>query len=917
MAQRRPRVPLPGSERAPLPGARISGNVDPNETARVTLVLRPSPAASARRTADLERMDRETALPRDRRYPSREEFAAEYGATGEQLVQVEGFARQFGLGVVEEDAARRSVVLSGTLAQLTEAFGVELKRYEHPRGAFRGRSGPINLPADLAPSVQAVLGLDDRPQARSHLRILSGRTAAGAVSHTPPQIAKAYGFPSGLDGSGQSVAIIELGGGFTTGDLQAYFSKLGIPAPSVLAISVDGAGNTPTGDTSGPDTEVMLDIEVIGSIAPKAQIYVYFAPNTDAGFVDAVGAAVHDTLHRPSVVSISWGDAESTWTQQGIQALDQAFQDAAILGVTVAAASGDGGSSDGVSDGMAHVDYPASSQYVLGCGGTKMVESKSGASVASEVVWDDQPSGGATGGGVSDVFPLPSWQSGAHVPPSANPGGRVGRGVPDVAGDAAPSTGYLVRADGKQIPVGGTSAVAPLWSALVCLMNQQASIGGQKAVGYLNPLLYSSPLDSAGDCRDIVSGDNGAYAAGPGWDPCTGFGSPDGARLISLVTAARPGRAGGAGATRMGRGRKEETRPEGPAGKVAGRARAGPSLPASPIQNVVVVFQENHTFDNYFGTFPGANGSLGKALCIPKTKGSKTCVSPYRDTNPTPVDMNHTWASAHADYDGGKMDGFVYSEGNQETMGYYDSTDLPRYWSAAEQYVLCDGYFTSVMSESLPNHLSLVAGTCGGIIDDDAPATITFPPIFEQLDAAGVSWKVYSTTTWFQNFDYVQRTPSAKAKFVPPQQIVTDIQNGTLPQVSWVIGAAGGDEHPPSNVQTGQDYVAGEIVNALGNGSYWSSVAIFVTWDCFGGFFDHVPPPQVDQYGYGFRVPCLVISPYAKEGFVDGTVNDHTSILKFVETRFGLSPLSTRDAAANGMSEAFDFTKPPRPFQPI
>ena len=185
------------------------------------------------------------------------------------------------------------------------------------------------------------------------------------------------------------------------------------------------------------------------------------------------------------------------------------------------------------------------------------------------------------------------------------------------------------------------------------------------------------------------------------------------------------------------------------------------------------------------------------------------------------------------------------------------------------------------------------------------------------LDAAGITWKVYSSTSWYQNFEYVQKTPSAKANFVPPGQIATDIQSGSLPQVSWVIGSAGGDEHPPQDIQLGQNYVADEIVNAIGGSKYWDAAAVFVTWDCFGGFFDHVPPPQVDEYGYGFRVPCLVISPYAKQGFIDGTVNDHTSILKFIETRYGLSPLSTRDAAANPMLETFDFAQAPRAFQPI
>jgi phospholipase C len=280
--------------------------------------------------------------------------------------------------------------------------------------------------------------------------------------------------------------------------------------------------------------------------------------------------------------------------------------------------------------------------------------------------------------------------------------------------------------------------------------------------------------------------------------------------------------------------------------------------------------------------------------------------------------MNHTWNSAHQDYDGGKMDGFVYSEGNQATMCYFEQGDIPRYWKAAQQYVLCENYFSSVMSESLPNHLCLVAGTCGGIIDDNIPKTLAFPPIFQQLDQKGITWKVYSSTsTWLQNFAYVQSTPSAKANFVAAAQFTEDVQAGSLSDVSWIIGAPGGDEHPTASVQSGQDAVADQIANPLGNSSYWNSVAIFVTWDCFGGFFDHVVPPQVDKYGYGFRVPCLVISPFAKSGYLDDATNDHTSILKFVEDRYALAPLSTRDAAANNMSEAFDFTQKARAFEAI
>jgi len=355
----------------------------------------------------------------------------------------------------------------------------------------------------------------------------------------------------------------------------------------------------------------------------------------------------------------------------------------------------------------------------------------------------------------------------------------------------------------------------------------------------------------------------------------------------------------------------------GAAGTSGGAPR---STAFSKIQNIVVAFQENHTFDNYFGTFPGANGTAqGSGICLPQKKGSPTpCVAPFHSATLTPVDMNHTWASAHADFDGGKMDGFVYSEGNQATMCYFDQTDIPRYWKAAQQYVLCEGYFSSVMSESLPNHLSLVAGTCGGVIDDTVPKSIPFPPIFQQLDQKGVTWKVYSTTsTWLQSFAYVQGSPTAKANFVPASQFATDVKANALSQVSWIIGAPGGDEHPSGSVSAGEDSVANDIVNKIGASAYWDAAAIFVTWDCFGGFYDHVAPPQVDQYGYGFRVPCLVISPFARQGYLDDATNDHTSILKFVEDRFGLSPLSTRDAAANNLAEAFDFSQPARAFVPM
>jgi len=315
-----------------------------------------------------------------------------------------------------------------------------------------------------------------------------------------------------------------LGGGYNPTDLSNYWSQLKLTeTPTVSAVAVGNGSNSPTGDPDGPDGEVMLDIEVTGSIAPAAKIVVYFAENTDAGFLNAITTAVHDSTNNPSVLSISWGGPESSWTQQAMTSMDQAFQSAAAMGVTVCVAAGDDGSTDGVDDGLNHVDFPASSPNVLACGGTELVAS--GNAITSETVWNELASNeGATGGGISDVFPLPSWQSAANVPPSANPSHNVGRGVPDVAGDADPTTGYVTLVDGQPDVIGGTSAVAPLWAGLVALTNQSI----RKPVGFINPLLSQNPK---GDFNSITSGNNGAYSAGPGWNPCTGLGSPIGTKV--------------------------------------------------------------------------------------------------------------------------------------------------------------------------------------------------------------------------------------------------------------------------------------------------------------------------------------------------------------------------------------------------
>jgi kumamolisin len=527
--------PLKGSERQPMRGAKSVGKADPAERLEVTLLLRRNDANGLK-----ERVQKLAIRSGTGGAMSRTDFDRQFGATSADFAAVKTFAGANGLAVVQEHAGRRTVVLSGTVAQFNAAFSVDLQNFEHPGGSYRGRVGAVALPAELQGVVEAVLGLDNRPAAKPHFRSRPPRgnvnwraDAGGSTSFTPIQIANFYNFPAGT-GEGQCVAIIELGGGERVADLNTYFGGLGIGSrPKVTVVSVDHGKNHPTGDGNGPDGEVMLDIEVVGAIAPQAQIAVYFAPNTDAGFLDAVTTAIHDTTNKPSVISVSWGGPESSWTQQSMTAFDSAFQAAAALGITVCVASGDNGSSDGATDGTDNVDFPASSPYALACGGTSL--KASGNTIASESVWNDGTQGGSGGGGVSSFFARPPWQEALTAARTA--GGAAApltmRGVPDVCGDADPETGYDVRIDGNDTVIGGTSAVAPLWAGLIARINAAKGT----PVGYINPTLYATPAAF----HDIVNGNNGSFAATPSWDACTGLGSPDGTKVAALFSAASTG----------------------------------------------------------------------------------------------------------------------------------------------------------------------------------------------------------------------------------------------------------------------------------------------------------------------------------------------------------------------------------------
>jgi kumamolisin len=507
------KVPLKGSERVLLAGSRAIGPTDPHQLIEISVILK-------------HRQNLSTARPNGK-FMTHNEFAAQCGADPAHVDKMRQFAKENNLQMLErgDEILRRTVTLAGTAAAMEKAFGIELIDYDHPEGSYRGRMGAIHIPADCAAIVQGVFGLDDRQVARPHLRYRSTSHAFGArVSNTayyPTEIAKLYNFPQDLDGAGQVIGLIELGGGYRPADIQQYFTNQGLPVPTVRTASVDQGKNRPTTPSSA-DAEVMLDIEVAGSIAPGATLVTYFAPNTSRGFQDALSMAVHDQLRHPQVISISWGGPEADWTTQSMQNFDEVAQEAGILGITIITASGDHGSSDGLMDGQNHVDFPASSPHVFAVGGTRLLSAQG--TITSETAWNDGINGGATGGGYSAVFARPNWQ--------VNDVSLPGRGVPDAAGNADPETGYNVLVDGQAGVIGGTSAVAPLWAGLICLCNQKL----QTRLGLINPTLFS--VNQTSCFRDITQGSNGAYNASPGWDAVTGLGSPMGVQLLQSAFGA-------------------------------------------------------------------------------------------------------------------------------------------------------------------------------------------------------------------------------------------------------------------------------------------------------------------------------------------------------------------------------------------
>jgi kumamolisin len=546
-------VELPDSHRRLPEGAHRVRDMEPDAPMSVTVYVRRNPAAS-----EIVDAAAEAEKPPDRRrYLTPAEVEASFGASGADLQAVVDYAQSHGLQTSDVSTLKRSVTVTGPAATLAEAFGVSLAHYRHGDVTFRGREGPVRVPPALSGIVEAVLGFDNRPLGRSYLRAPATDSVTWTVSEAltqqlppdnyyPPQVAQLYDFPASFDGTGETVAVFVFNGIIGTGTsapggykatlLDTYFTQvLKMKVPELTDVVIMGPGNDP-GDGSSPydvSTEVYLDLCIVGSLAPGATIAVYFTEFTEQGWVDAISQAATDTSTDPSVLSISYGNPEdgggSAWTAMAVKQVNQAFEAAAAAGRTVCCAAGDSGAADEPNTTSVHVDFPASSPWVLGCGGTRLTAT--GGHISSEVVWNDlAKNNGATGGGVSTVFARPTWQSGvqAHPVPGVTAPSN-GRGVPDVASLADPQTPYVIMGPGGTLEqVGGTSAAAPLWSALNTRLNQAL---GQR-VGFLNPLLYRQ---LHGALRDITTGNNGGYKATSGWDACTGWGSPGASTLLAAL----------------------------------------------------------------------------------------------------------------------------------------------------------------------------------------------------------------------------------------------------------------------------------------------------------------------------------------------------------------------------------------------
>ncbi len=333
------------------------------------------------------------------------------------------------------------------------------------------------------------------------------------------------------------------------------------------------------------------------------------------------------------------------------------------------------------------------------------------------------------------------------------------------------------------------------------------------------------------------------------------------------------------------------------------------------IRHVLFLLQENHSFDNYFGSFPGADGLPANT----RVEG----VAPFHLRSFRTANLAHGKAAVLAAVDGGAMDRFVTAERSTDTMGYYEEADIPNYWRYARSFALADRFFGPSTGPSLPNHLFALAASADGVTTNmlrPPPGGYTFPSLAERLSQAGVTWKVYdgrpdpgsfSALDPFSGFSAVMKSQEVRSGLVANTALFRDLRTGRLPEVAWIFPNAEESEHPMTDIRVGMWYVTA-VANALMKSPYWATTVLVVSWDEYGGFYDHVAPPRIDSQGEGIRVPALFISSRARPGYVDHTRYDFSSVLKLIENTFGVQPLSSRDAAAQDVSGSLDMSSPPR-----
>jgi kumamolisin len=553
--------------------ARLLGWLSADRMVDFTIVLSrrtslpPAEQVSTRRAADGQQAGSNKSLrpgmgpKKPSTHLTHAELWQTYGPAADCVEMIESFARRFGLEITEMPPQRRSIRLRGRAADVARAFKTRFAEFEMDRCRFFAAVREPRTPARWKTRVEAVLGLHNLPRSAPRRRSMAHRQPAVLRVN---ELAQTYGFPAHLDGAGQTIGLIEFGGGFRRHDIAEFCRRMGVDQPRITVVKVGSGANRPAsrkkigefldaasgtvrlsaeamqepGFEDGQGTvEVTMDLEIVAALVPRAHIVVYFAAPTEQGLYHAINRAVHDRRHRPSVLSISWSVPEQSLPAGEVQAIESVLCEAAHLGITVCASTGDSGALNGAAHGKPSVNYPASSPHCLACGGTSRRADARGTML--EVVWNATHHGihGASGGGVSVCFPRPRWQELARVP--AAPNGRRGRGLPDVAGLADPRYGCEMWIAGRPFASAGTSCVAPLWAALIARYNQ----GLGRRCGYLNPQLYrlgeqqTSARQQKKGLRPVTRGNNGFYRAGKGWNPCAGYGTPRGEQLLAHLAA--------------------------------------------------------------------------------------------------------------------------------------------------------------------------------------------------------------------------------------------------------------------------------------------------------------------------------------------------------------------------------------------